>query len=101
MKDNPSGIQPVEFHILVQPKEVETKTRGGLFIPEQTVEKEGFARTEGIIVAKAAKAFDGIEDVPVGARVMFSRYTATSIKGRDGADYWLMKDKAVMAVIHD
>ena len=102
---NSSGIHPLDYKILVLPKEVERKTKGGLILADQTVEKEEFGRKEGILVAKSPMAFknpDWPEDVPtpqVGQRVMFSKYQAETVQGRDGATYWIMNDKSVMAVI--
>ncbi|MFK5282195.1 hypothetical protein ACI3PL_21805 [Lacticaseibacillus paracasei] len=37
----------------------------------------------------------------MGDRVMFARYQADEIIGRDGATYWIMQDQSVMATIED
>lgn len=94
-----SGITPVEYQVLIEPIEVQKQTRGGLYIPDQTQEREGFARTEGVLVAKSDRAFEGLVDVPVGARVMYARHTGIQTRGRDGKEYWLVRDKAVLAVV--
>jgi len=102
---NTSGIRPVEYKILVLPREVEKKTKGGLILADSTVEKNEFGRMEGILVAASPMAFkfqDWPEDArapQVGDRVMFSRYNADTVQGRDGATYWIMNDKSVMAVM--
>lgn len=102
---NTSGIWPVEFKVLVLPKEVEKKTKGGLILSDATVEKNEFGRMEGVLVAASPMAFkfedwpDGARSPQVGDRVMFSRYNADSVQGRDGATYWIMNDKSVMAVM--
>jgi co-chaperonin GroES (HSP10) len=104
---NNSGIQPLEYNVLVLPKDVERKTKGGLLLAEQTVEKEEFGRTEGILVAVSPMAFtfaDWPADAPkprLGQRVMFSKYQGVSVQGRDGKAYWIIKDKSLMAVIED
>ena len=104
---NNSGIHPLEYKILVLPKEVETKTKGGLFLPETKVEKDGFQRREGILVAMSPMAFsfpdwpEGVEKPKVGDRVMFARYQADEVTGKDGQTYWIMADKAVMAIIEE
>ena len=99
---NTSGIRPMEYNVLVRPKEVEAQTSGGLFLPEDTIEKEQFGRMEGTLVATSPMAFS-FEDWPqdregekpmVGDTVVFSRYQATEITGKDAAKYWLMKDKS-------
>lgn len=104
---NGSGINPMGYKIVVLPKEVETKTAGGLLLPETKVEKDGFQRREGIIVAKSPMAFtfpdwpEGARKPDIGERVMFARYQADEITGRDGQTYWIMEDKSVMATIED
>lgn len=102
-----SGIDPVEYNVLVKPKQVEEKTAGGLFIPDDTKEREQYAMTEGVLVAASPAAFtfnyEGWPDegrVPqVGDRVLFARYQATEVKGVDGDTYWLMKDKSIAGVM--
>lgn len=104
---NNSGIRPVEYKVLVLPKEVERKTAGGLLLADSTVEKEEFGRMEGIMVAVSPMAFsfpDWPADVPkpqVGQRVMFARYQADKVIGRDGLDYWIMSDRSVIATIEE
>lgn len=102
---NRSGIRPLEYRILVLPKEVETKTAGGLLLPETKIEKDGFQRREGILVDMSPMAFsfpDWPADHPkpkIGDRVMYARYQADEVQGKDGATYWIMADRAVMAII--
>lgn len=102
---NPSGIRPVEYKVLVEPKELEKTTKGGLILADETLEKESFGRQEGVLVAVSPMAFkfedwpDGEPTPQVGDRVMFSKYNADQVQGRDGKTYWIMNDKSVMAVI--
>jgi co-chaperonin GroES (HSP10) len=103
---NTSGIQPVEYNVLVKPKGVEKKTAGGVFIPEQRLEREEYAQTSGMLVAASPAAFtfnyegwpDGAEPPKAGDQVYFTKYEATKIDGSDGETYWLMKDKSITAV---
>lgn len=102
---NTSGIRPMEYNVLVKPSEVEKTTKGGLILAESTVEKEEFGRMDGTLVAVSPMAFkfeDWPDDVPspqVGDTVIFSRYQATEITGRDGGKYWLMKDRSIIGVM--
>lgn len=102
---NTSGINPVEYNVLVLPKQVETKTAGGVFLPDTKIEKDEFARMEGELVAVSPLAFS-YADWPeesmkpqVGERVLFSKYNATEIMGQDGKKYWIMKDKSIAGVM--
>lgn len=104
---NSSGIQPVEYKVLVKPKAVEEKTTGGLYIPDDTKQREQYGQIEGTLVAKSPAAFtfnyegwpEGAEPPKVGEKVVFSRYEGNEIKGADGETYWLMADKAIAAVL--
>lgn len=104
---NTSGIQPMEYKVLVKPKAVEERTAGGLYIPDTTREKDEFGRTEGTMVAVSPLAFsfaewpEGARKPKVGDRVFFSRYQATEIKGNDGETYWLMQDQSIAGVFDD
>lgn len=104
---NTSGIHPTKYNVLVEPKEVQKATKGGLLMPDEVVEKEGFARTEGILVEASPMAFswpdwpEGAEKPAIGQRVMFAKYNATEMKGADGKNYWLMNDEAIVAVVDE
>ena len=105
MIENTSGIQPLEYQVLIEPREVEQQTKGGLYIPEDTREKEQYGQQEGRIVAMSPLAFsygDLGEHIPKpGDRVVFSRYQANEIRGEDGKKYWLMMDKSIAGVMRD
>lgn len=101
---NDSGILPMEYKVLVKPIEVATQTEGGLFLPDTTKEKDEYARTEGTLIAASPLAF-GFDDWPEGStkpspgdRVMFARYNAHSVTGKDGHEYWLMNDRSIEAI---
>lgn len=101
-----SGIQPMHYKVLVKPIAVETKTKGGLIMPEQVVEKNSYARTDGVIDAMSEHAFsyakwsDESAKPKVGDHVFFSRYSATAITGVDGEEYWLLQDESIAGVIN-
>ena len=105
---NGSGIKPCEYNVIVLPKEVSEKTEGGLYLPDDTKEREEFGRMEGVLVAVSPMAFT-FEDWPADAEhlkpqlgdvVVFSKYAASSneFTGTDGKKYWLLKDKNIIGV---
>ena len=104
---NESGINPVEYNVLVLPSEVETQTKGGLLLADSTVEKEQFGRMEGTLTAVSPMAFTFLDwpaheedkKPKVGDTVMFSKYAASEITGKDGKTYWVMKDKSIVGVM--
>lgn len=102
---NPSGIIPVEYKVVVLPRKVEEKTKGGIIRPDIVVEKDEHAAVEGIIVALSPLAFT-YEEWPAGARkpqagdsVLFARYSGIRHKGKDGETYVIMNDKDIAAIM--
>ena len=98
------------YNVLVEPREVEAKTSGGLYLPDQTKERDEFARMDGVLVAASPMAFtfegdwpDGREEEKpkIGAHVIFSRYGGEEVTGKDGGKYWIMKDRNIAAVMED
>lgn len=102
---NQSGINPVEFNVLIKQDAVAAKTPFGLIKPDEIVEREKHAQTRGIIVAVSPLAFNedvwpgGIEKPTPGTKVAFARHSGTFIEGTDGEEYRIVKDKDIVAVI--
>ena len=99
---NESGIRPMEYKVLVKPEEVEEKTKGGIYIPEQAKDKEKFAKQEGVLIAVGAIAFtdpDWLERPRVGDRVLYDKYAGCTVKGKDGENYRIINDKEIGAVL--
>jgi co-chaperonin GroES (HSP10) len=102
---NKSGINPVEFNVLVLPDEVKNKTEGGLMLPDSTVDRNKHSATHGVIVACSPLAFNADihpEDLPKpqpGQRVVLAQHSGTFVKGKDGVEYRLIKDKDVVATM--
>lgn len=102
---NPSGINPTEYRVLVRPKKVEEKSAGGIIIPDQTKERDQYAAMEGVLIAVSPVAFgytewpEGSRVPQIGDKVMFAKYAGSNIKGRDGEDYRVINDKDIHAVL--
>lgn len=104
---NESGIYPTEYKVLIAPKTVEEKSKGGIIIPDQTKERDQFAQMEGELVAISPLAFtyanaaewNGAERPKPGDRVLFAKYAGAVVKGRDGVDYRIVNDKDIAAVL--
>ena len=99
---NLSGIRPVEFNVLVKPKKIEDKI-GNIYLAEQTREREQAAAIEGEIIAISPLAFTyedwGDHPKPqVGQWCIFAKYAGMKVKGRDGEEYLIAKDKDIAAV---
>ena len=93
------NLRPLQDRILVKRVEEETKTAGGLFIPETAKEKP--QRGEIVAAGKGKKTEDGKVlplDVKVGDKVLFGKYAGTEIKV-EGEDYLIMREDDLLAVV--
>ncbi len=93
------NIRPLHDRILVKRLEEETKTAGGLFIPDTAKEKP----IQGKVVAAGAgkRDKDGklvALDVKAGDKVLFSKYSGTEVK-IDGEEHLIMREDDLLAVI--
>ena len=103
---NKSGIYPVEFKVLVKPRIVEEKSKGGIIFPDQVKEKEKFAQQEGVVIAISPDAFEFERNCEwkrkpdEGDTVLFDRYAGCTVKGKDGEEYRLINDKEIGAIVN-
>ncbi len=93
------NLRPLNDRILVKRVEEETKTKGGIIIPDTAKEKPA----EGKIVAVGnGKLGDDGKRVPlevkVGDRVLFGKYAGTEVK-IEGDEYLMMREDDVLGVI--
>ena len=92
-------VRPLHDRILVRRIDEETKTAGGLFIPDTAKEKP--QQGEVIAVGNGKVAEDGKVrplDVKKGDKVLFSKYAGNDIK-IDGEEVLILKEDDVLAVI--
>ena len=77
MEANPSGITPSFDKIVIEPLVVETKSKGGIVLPDQVVDREQDAARIGTIVAAGdeAKRQLGFDYIGVGDRIVFINYS--------------------------
>ncbi|HQL01737.1 MAG TPA: co-chaperone GroES [Smithellaceae bacterium] len=92
-------IRPLQDRIIVKRLEEETKTKGGIIIPDTAKEKP----IEGKIIAvgKGKVTEEGKVlplDVKVGDKVLFSKYGGTEVK-IDGEEYLIMREDDILGVI--
>lgn len=92
-------IRPLHDRILVKRIEEETKTAGGLYIPDSAKEKP--IQGEVIAVGAGKRDKDGkllAVEVKAGDRVLFSKYSGTEVK-LDGTDYLVVKEDDIFAIL--
>jgi len=92
-------FRPLHDRILVQRVEQETKTKGGIIIPDTAKEKP----IEGKVIAVGQGRIgeDGKVlplDIKKGDRVLFGKYGGTEVK-IDGEDYLIMREDDVLGIL--
>ena len=91
-------IRPLQDRVVVKRLESETKTKGGLFIPDSAKEKPVEGRVVAVGAGKASKGGKVRPlDVQVGDTVLFGKYSGTEVKV-DGQDLLVMREDDIMAV---
>jgi len=92
-------IRPLNDRILVKRTEEETKTKGGIIIPDTAKEKP--QRGEVIAVGPGKMGDDGKRiplDLKAGDKVLFSKYAGTEIKV-DGVEQIFMREDDILGII--
>src|SRR5262249_41585302 len=97
--DRGMKIRPLHDRILVKRLEEETKTSGGLFIPDSAKEKPIQAKVVAVGAGKRDKDGKIIAlEVKAGDRVLFSKYSGTEVK-IDGEEHLIMREDDLLAVL--
>ena len=87
-------IKPTADRVLVKNDKAETKTAGGLIIPEAAQEK-----TQTATVIEVGPGTDDVKiTVKKGDRIMYDKYAGTQIK-IDGEDHLILRMSDIIAVI--
>jgi chaperonin GroES len=93
-------FRPLHDRVVVKRVEEDTKTKGGIIIPETAQEKP----MQGEIIAVGPGARDESGkiaplDVKKGDRVLFGKWSGTEVK-IDGTEYLIMKESDIMGVLN-
>ena len=92
-------FRPLHDRVVVKRVEEDTKTKGGIIIPETAQEKP--MQGEIIAVGPGARDESGkivALDVKAGDRVLFGKWSGTEVK-IDGTEYLIMKESDIMGVL--
>jgi chaperonin GroES len=93
------AFRPLGDRVLVKRVEEESKTKGGIIIPDTAKEKpqEG----EVLAVGPGARDESGKRidlDVKVGDRILFGKWSGTEVK-LEGEDLIIMKESDILGVL--
>jgi chaperonin GroES len=92
-------IRPLHDRVVVKRLEEETRTAGGIIIPDTATEKP--QRGEVIAVGNGARGDDNELiplDVKPGDRVLFGKWSGTEVK-LDGEEVLIMKESDILGVM--
>ena len=92
-------FRPLHDRVVVKRVEEDTKTKGGIIIPDTAKEKP----QEGEVIAVGPGGRDEAGklipiDLEVGDRVLFGKWSGTEVK-IDGEDLLIMKESDIMGVL--
>ena len=92
-------FRPLHDRVVVRRVEEDTKTAGGIIIPDTAQEKP--MQGEIVAVGNGARGDDNEIiplDVKKGDKVLFGKWSGTEVK-IDGSDLLIMKESDIMGVI--
>ena len=96
--------KPTGWRILVLPFKMKEKTKGGVILAEDTLDRQQIASQVGLVLAMGPQCYQDKERYPEGPWckvnnwVMFARYAGSRIK-IEGGEMRLLNDDEVLATI--
>ena len=93
-------FKPLNNYVLLQRIDEETKTAGGIIIPDTAREKP----SRGTVVAVGDGAYENGARVPMtvkpGNTVLFAKWASSANEVKiDGADYVLIKESDILGIL--
>jgi chaperonin GroES len=92
-------VRPLQDRVLVERLEEETKTAGGIIIPDTNTEKP--AQGKVVAVGSGYRLQDGSVrelDVKSGDTILFGKYAGTEVKV-EGKEFLIMKEDDILGVL--
>ena len=87
-------IRPLADRVLIEPKEAETKTAAGIYIPDTAKEKP----QQGKVIAVGPGKKDEPMGVKVGDEVLYGKYAGTEVSVED-KKYLIVKQSDILAIL--
>ena len=93
-------LRPLQDRVVVQRLDEETKTAGGIIIPDNHTEKPSQGKI--LAVGTGYRLTDGSIrnlEVKVGDKVLFGKYSGTEVKV-EGKPVLIMKEDEILGILH-
>ena len=93
-------VRPLHDRVLIKRLEEETKTAGGIIIPDNHTEKpvQGEIVSVGPGYRQDNGSFSALE-VKKGDRILFGKYAGTEVK-IEGSEFIIMKEDDILGIFH-
>ena len=93
-------FKPLHNYVLLERIEEETKTAGGIIIPDNAKEKP----SRGRVIAVGAGVYNGDKLIPVAVKendvVLFAKWASSVNEVKiDGKDYVLIKESDILGIL--
>ncbi|GHV10676.1 10 kDa chaperonin [Fibrobacterales bacterium] len=93
------SIKPLADRVLIEPIEAETKTTGGIFIPDNAKEKPMQGKVAAVGAGRKSDKGEVIAlELKVGDKVLYGKYSGTEVTV-EGKNYLIVKESDVLAVL--
>jgi chaperonin GroES len=93
-------IQPLGDRVVVRPLEAESKTKGGIVLPDTAKEKP---QQGEIVAAGKGKILENGTlsplEVKVGDKVLYGKYSGNEITTKDGEELLIMREEDILAIV--
>lgn len=93
------NIRPLHDRVVVRRTEEETKSSGGIVIPDSAAEKP--SQGEVLAVGPGKKLDDGTiqpMDVKIGDKILFGQYSGNTVK-LDGEELMIMNESEIFGIV--
>ncbi len=89
------NIKPLADRVVIEAAEAESKTAGGIYIPDTAKEKP----QKGKVVAVGTGKVDEPLTVKVGDAILYGKYSGTEINV-DGKELLIMRESDIYAILN-
>jgi chaperonin GroES len=93
-------IKPLGDRIVVKPLEAESKSKGGIVLPDTAKEKPQEAK---VVAVGKGKVLDNgtlqAPEVKVGDKVLYGKYSGNEITTKEGEELLILREEDILAII--
>ena len=94
------NFQPLGDRVIIKPLDPETKTKGGIVLPDTVKEKP----QEGKVIAVGkGKVLDNGSvqkpEVKEGDTVLYGKYSGTEVTTKDGEEVLIVREEDILAIV--